>query len=145
MIPKFQTYYNMYHKDNGTEFDPNGSLTDQDFKMTTDVNYLLEHMAGHSRTPIYGIQDTRTFEDWSNEMALVKRRFLRLDEETRKQFGTAQKFLEWCANPQNYEEMLPSVIAGRVSKEKLERDKSIAEQKSELYAQKLAQVLKNKE
>lgn len=141
-IPKFQTYYNKPHVDVGTEFDPNSSLTDQDYKKQTDVNYLLEHMAGHSRTPIYGEQDNMTFEDWSNEMALVKRRFMMLDEETRGQFGNAQNFLKWCADPSNYDGELPTTLRVVAEKKRAEEEIKSQEEKEQRLATKIAKAIK---
>lgn len=140
---QFRTYYNKRdYEDKPKEFDPNSSLTDQDFKMQTNVEYLLEHMAGHSRTPLYGMQETQTFEDWSNEMALLKRRFMHLSPDLQKQFGNAQAFLQWCSDPNNYKEKLPSVVQGRISEERLEKEKQSKIERAELYAKKVAEFLK---
>ena len=139
---KIYTYYDKPRKNEGLTFDSNNSLTDQDFKMMTDVNYLLEHMAGHSRTPIYGIQDNQTFEDWSNEMAMLKRRFMNLSPELQKQFGNPQEFLKWCSNPENYKDNLPTIVQGLKTEEQLAKEKLIREEKATLLATKIAEVLK---
>lgn len=140
---RFRTYYDNSYVDEGLEFDINSSLTDQDFKMQTDVDYLLSHMAGHSRTPLYGVQDNMTFEDWSNEMALVKRRFLDLDPESRKRFGNAQEFLRWCADPNNYIDELPEVKNSRLFKKQSEDDIKKQEEKEDRLAKKIADSIKS--
>lgn len=137
----FRTYYSDREKVPPTEFDPNNSLTDQDYKMMTDVNYLLEHMAGHSRTPIYGEQDMRTFEDWSNEMALVKRRFMNLSKEERDRFGNPQKFLAYCSNPDNFPELHPDFKKKKIE-EKLLLDQQNMELIEDRKAKKLAKAIK---
>jgi len=135
---KFHTYYNLPPKDEGIEFDKNSSLTDQDYKIMTDIDYLLSHMAGHSRTPLYGVQDNMTFEDWSNEMALVKRKFMNLDEDTRRSFGNAQNFLKWCADPKNYEGQLPALLETKRLKELSEE----TERQKDIEVQRLAKAIK---
>lgn len=140
--PLFQTYYNKPYVDSGIEFDFNSSLTDQDYRSMTDIDYLLAHMAGHSRTPIYGIQDNMTFEDWSNEMALVKRRFMDLDEDTRRVFGNAQNFLKWCADFSNYEGQLPTTLRALSDKETLELKQKEIEEKEDRLAAKIAKSVK---
>lgn len=139
---KFATYYDRTHIDKGIDFDEYSSLTDQDYKEQTDINYLLAHMAGHSRTPIYGVQDNMTFEDWSNEMALVKRKFMHLDEETRRKFGNAQSFLKWCADPQNYEGELPTTLKVNQDKIDLENKMKLTEEKENRLAAKIANAIK---
>lgn len=138
MTMKFQTYYDRDYKDKSIEFDPNSSLTDQDFKIQTDIDYLLSHMAGHSRTPLYGVQDTMTFEEWNNEMALVKRRFMHLEPEQRLKFGNAQNFLKWCADPDNYREILPSTLE---EQDRIKKDQEY-EEKETKRAQRLAKAIK---
>lgn len=130
-MSKFRTYYNAdSYRDKPIEFDPNSSLTDQDYKMHTEVEYLLAHMAGQSRTPLYGVQDNSTFEDWQNEMALVKRRFLNLTPDMQKEFGNAKNFLAWCSDPNNYAEDLPTVKAYR-EKQQLAKQKELEKQQLE--------------
>lgn len=139
---KIQTYYDRYYIDEPTKFDPNSSLTDQDFKIQTDVDYLLSHMAGQSRTPLYGVQDTMTFEDWSNEMAMLKRRFLHLDEETRTRFGNAQNFLKWCSDPSNYEGELPTNLKILSDKKAFEDKQKYQDEKETRLATKIAKAIK---
>lgn len=142
VLPKFQTYYNRPYRDKAIYFDPMSSLTDQSFRDQTDIDYLLSHMAGHSRTPIYGVQDNSTFEDWSNEMALVKRRFLHLDEQTRNTFGNAQNFLKWCSDPQNYVGDLPSTLKAISDKKEIEEKQKYQDEKETRLATKIAKAIK---
>ena len=95
-----------YKKHVGTKND-DYSLTDQSFKSMCEIEQLLVNYRGTPRTPVYDIDNYETskwtFEDWQNEKAKIERKFLHLDDETKKMFGTPQRFFEYCSNPDNYE------------------------------------------
>lgn len=140
----FQTYYNRHHRDIGTTFEPNSSLTDQDYRLQTEVDYLLSHMAGHSRTPLYGVQETMTFEDWSNEMAHLKRRYNDLSEDVRKQFSNPQEYLAWATDPNNYISELPTLKQAEFTKTMAENLKLEKSEKYREQARLLAEAIKEK-
>lgn len=105
---KFATYFDKesWPKISGTIND-DVSLTDQSFKSMCEIEQLLVNYRGTPRTPVYDMENhvisSWTFEDWQNQKAMIERKFLHLDEKTRKQFGNAQNFFKYCSNPDNYE------------------------------------------
>lgn len=83
------------------------SLTDQSYRLDTDVVYLLSNGVAPTRTPIFGDNyDKLTLEGWQNKKAEIKRDFRLLTDEQKARFGySPSKFLEYCANPKNYVKM----------------------------------------
>lgn len=105
---QFATYFNKesYPDKTGT-INKMESLTDQSFKVMCEIEQLLVAGRVTPRTPVYDVENYNTaswtFEDWQNQKALVERKFLHLDEQTKQVFGTPARFFEYCSNANNYQ------------------------------------------
>lgn len=112
---KFSNYYDRksHRKSEPKKFNK-CSLTDTSYKLETDIVYQIANMTQETRTPVYSmtnhIDGKATFEDWQNQVAFVKRKFMNLTKEEKERFGNAQNFLKYCSNPENYEVIDQEVI-----------------------------------
>lgn len=136
MATKFNTIYDRKKTDEGFTFQE-PSLTDPAYATMCDINSILASQNLPLNTPVFGTESDWEFEDWQNEKARLQRRFLGLDEQTRKKFGSAANFLAYCSNPDNYVREDGKLMFRDISEEKLKRKNAKMAKEYEEYKQKM--------
>lgn len=51
----------------------------------------------------YGVQDNFHFADWKDIQACARRDYMKLSDDTKAQFKSAEDFYSYVSNPENYE------------------------------------------
>nr|WEW54410.1 MAG: internal scaffolding protein [Microvirus Sku117] len=84
------------------------SITDQAARYYTDIYELMARMSpaeieSSMAAGQYGVNLDDTFAEWKDRQAVAKRNFMKLSPEVKEQFGDAEAFYNYCADPDNYE------------------------------------------
>jgi phage internal scaffolding protein len=118
------------------------SLAQQSFKDEVDINFLLEkfkvtgQMPQGIRLPSYG--DFTGITDYQSAMnALITARdaFMQLPAQMRSEFGNdPQKFMEYCSNPANAEDLVKRGLAVRPPETAVDAINNLAKQLAPLGA-----------
>ena len=138
MATKFNTVYDRKIKvDDGFVF-TEPSLTDPAYEAMCDINQILLGQNLPLRTPVFGEENTWTFEDWHNEKAKIQRKFLQLEPEMQAKFGNPANFLAFCTNPDNFVTEEGKLVFKDISEEKKKRE-------MEMKAKMWEEYQKNKE
>lgn len=132
MATKFNTIYDRKKTDEGFTF-KQPSLTDPAYESLCDINQILLNQNLPLRTPVFGDENNWEFEDWQNEKAKIQRKFLQLDEETRKKFGSPANFLAYCSNPDNFVREDGKLMFKDISEEKEKRRNAKMAKEYEIY------------
>lgn len=132
MATKFNTVYDRKVIDKGFTFEQ-PSLTDPAYESMCDINQILLDQNLPLRAPVFGNESEWDFEEWQNEKAKLQRKFLSLDDETRKKFGSPANFLAYCTNPDNFTREDGKLMFKDISEEKQKRKNEKMAKEYEIY------------
>lgn len=87
---------------------PSKTITDQAAVEYTDIYAAISRISPSEFESAmvagqYGVQNDFHFADWKDIQACARRDYMKLSDEAKQQFGSAEDFYTYVSNPENYE------------------------------------------